>query len=357
MKIPGVNEHKERNYLIYTYDDESIFYEAGYKALRTSQDFGFIRCNNMKFNGKIRLIYNIDKLYSLNTVIDSFSPNAFANLILSILDRVMELKKNSFIHIETVDFEPDNLYVDITELKPYFIYIPINIHSTAESFYALVEYLRKTIAYLIQSNPNLHGDLLRQISMELENYRISFEDLRGNISRLLGLYDDQGGRQKNEILTEDKAWMKNNHPAESYTVSKSSGKRINFKHEKKKKQEVLIQETSILMDDFIPRIALVSIDKTQNIELAVNKKEYVIGHSRDMSDGFIGFNSSISRKHCKIVNINGRSYIVDLSSANGTWVNGKRIRPDQNIEITPGDKIKLANSEFLVTSISGGLNK
>ncbi len=89
----------------------------------------------------------------------------------------------------------------------------------------------------------------------------------------------------------------------------------------------------------------------EKIDLIINKEEYVIGKKEDSVDGAVTFNNAISRIHCKIVFENGFHYIVDLGSANGTFVNGKKIEKENKVKINQGDKIKLADSEFILKSI------
>src|SRR5262245_56090006 len=52
---------------------------------------------------------------------------------------------------------------------------------------------------------------------------------------------------------------------------------------------------------------------------------------------------SISREHAKIFLRNGIYYLVDLSSANGTFVNGKRITRG---ELNDGDQVTLGSAQL-----------
>ena len=39
---------------------------------------------------------------------------------------------------------------------------------------------------------------------------------------------------------------------------------------------------------------------------------------------------------------------MDMNATNGTFVNGSRISPNQEIRLSSGDRIKLADEEFIV---------
>ena len=56
----------------------------------------------------------------------------------------------------------------------------------------------------------------------------------------------------------------------------------------------------------------------------------------------------ISRMHCKIIRQGEQYAVVDLKSANGTYLNGIRLQANQATPIKNGDVIRLANSDFRV---------
>ncbi len=53
----------------------------------------------------------------------------------------------------------------------------------------------------------------------------------------------------------------------------------------------------------------------------------------------------VSAYHAKIVTFFNASYIEDLGSTNGTFVNGKRV---EKHTVHPGDVIKLGHHQFLI---------
>lgn len=352
MQILGVAESKGRNYITYTFENPHVFYEVGYKGLRASQNVDFVPCNYMTYNGRIRLLYHIDRYCSLATAVTSMSPNAFANLLVNIFDAILEIKNSSFINIETVELDPQKLYVDMEELKPYFIYVPVNVQSSPEHYHTVLDYVKKSMLYLIQTNKNLQSDLVSRIGRELADYSNSTDNLKSNISELLEIYRETGNNPYREILYSDKKTISASEPEQVKEHEKPDKRKSWFKHDKKK-EEVEFAETSVLQEAFMPQLALISSGPQGSLEFVIDKKEYLIGHHSGMADGCIETNSSISRRHCRICNINGKNYIMDLGSTNGTFVNGKRISPEQSIEITPGDKVRLADLEFLVAGHTG----
>ena len=56
----------------------------------------------------------------------------------------------------------------------------------------------------------------------------------------------------------------------------------------------------------------------------------------------------VSRRHAKIVYKDGQTWIIDLSSMNGTWINGQAIEPIMEYPLRDGDKLRLGKLELLV---------
>jgi pSer/pThr/pTyr-binding forkhead associated (FHA) protein len=63
---------------------------------------------------------------------------------------------------------------------------------------------------------------------------------------------------------------------------------------------------------------------------------------------------SVSRRHCAIVQKDGRVLLLDLKSRNGTFVNDKQVSPEKAKILKSGDKIRIGQLEFEI-SIEVGL--
>lgn len=60
------------------------------------------------------------------------------------------------------------------------------------------------------------------------------------------------------------------------------------------------------------------------------------------------YDKTVSRQHA-VVERNREAYVLrDLSSTNGTWVDGERIAPEKEIRLSDGAKIRFANQEYLL---------
>ena len=57
----------------------------------------------------------------------------------------------------------------------------------------------------------------------------------------------------------------------------------------------------------------------------------------------------VSRRHCLVWQENGCYFLKDLETTNGTWVNGRRLKPGEAVAVNAGDCLRIANLEFILT--------
>lgn len=60
----------------------------------------------------------------------------------------------------------------------------------------------------------------------------------------------------------------------------------------------------------------------------------------------------VSRRHAALVRLNDALHLLDLDSVNGTFVNGKRLRPDAPQPLCAGDTLALGTLNFILIQIN-----
>ena len=93
-----------------------------------------------------------------------------------------------------------------------------------------------------------------------------------------------------------------------------------------------------------PAFVLVDADDPER-EYAVAEGETSVG--REDADILLSA-ATVSRSHAKLIVEEGRCSVVDLGSANGTFVNGERIETDEPIPLSPGDEVVFGTVRLLV---------
>ncbi len=79
-------------------------------------------------------------------------------------------------------------------------------------------------------------------------------------------------------------------------------------------------------------------------EIQIKDEKFLIGRSDSCQ--LRPKSESISRKHCAIVQKDGRVLLLDLKSRNGTFVNDKQLSPDKAKILKSGDKLRFGQLEF-----------
>lgn len=80
--------------------------------------------------------------------------------------------------------------------------------------------------------------------------------------------------------------------------------------------------------------------------ITINADQFVIGRERKSTNYCISDNSSVSRTHARLSVRGGVTYLTDMNTANGTFVNGVKVMPRQEIALKSGDKITLADEDL-----------
>ena len=95
--------------------------------------------------------------------------------------------------------------------------------------------------------------------------------------------------------------------------------------------------------DHMPRLVRVSSGET----ILINKVPFCLGSSKEGTDYTIPENRKISRKHALVVGGPNQFMLVDLSSSNGTSLNGGWLQPEAQYQLHHGDTVWLADEEFI----------
>lgn len=395
----------EKEKLIYVLENEDILYQTGFKVLQNIKDSCLVTCTKVMYNGKPKLIYDISKFQSLEMLMDEMQPKIFAVILNNLFKAIDEVKNNGFIQCENILINFDKIYVDVNTYKVYLIYLPIILKDTSLNPYSIEFELKNLLQQSLVTYPNIKDEIVENLCEHMTTNSIVKQEIDIKSVHESTIIEESVDL-KDELIPNQIAKKKKNKQHKK----KSSSKKISFKKvliilsqviivsavivglllfeftflfkmiisgcivlmltleivlysilsKKKKKTKEINQEnlysqeggaTELLDEIFIPQLVFSSIKNSDDINIIIDKKEFTIGKSENEADGVISINNAISRKHCMILHKECQHYIMDMNSSNGTFVNGKRLIGNQKLLIKDGDKIKLANSEFIIKSL------
>lgn len=89
------------------------------------------------------------------------------------------------------------------------------------------------------------------------------------------------------------------------------------------------------------------IREKTNEKISVNKPSFRIGSERKYVDYWVNDNSTVSRSHADIITREKRYFIIDLNSTNKTYVDGRAIPVEKEVELFDGTRVRLSNEDFV----------
>ena len=302
-----ITEMMCKNNLTYIINDDSLFLTTEYKVLQSLGDGSFVKCMKMLYNGKIQMFFQTQEYRSLASLLPQLDADRFLALVSNLIEDVLEVYENGFLSCQNIVLDFERLYVDTTTYKVKLIYLPISKHNY-QDYAGFESALRSQIYKLISGVSNLSSPKTMQLSVDLTNSTLSLGKIHERLKGMsIGSFNGTSGTQGNS--------------GENYSGNDDT--------------------------DISVKGKLVALDAPVKIVVNISKPEFFIGRSARISDGVLGYNPAIGRRHCKVVQQGNSFYLEDMDSSNGTFLNGKRLMPGQLIPLSNGDRVQLANSHFI----------
>lgn len=238
---------------------------------------------------------------------------------------------NNGLNVNSVRFNMDDVYINEMTKEMYFIYFPIVGGQESADIVGFIENIIYTMTPVINEDTNYISRFMYYVR--------SFHGFNGNaIEKYIS-------REERAVVNV----LKNKAVTMQQTMQQQIMQQV---------MQGSMDGTTVLSDDSI------SIQQMQQMQpvnyhfasltrqvtgekIELGKSSFVLGKNPEKSDYAVAGNTNISRIHAVITTRNGRYYVMDQNSTNGTFINGRIIKAGQETEILPGDCLMLANEEFI----------
>lgn len=361
-----ISQRRDEYMLQYILLKDDVFSMTGFKVLQGQQKSGFIPCYRVVFNGKNKLSFDIQNYHNLASLLGTMSPQDFLQYIYKTFAVVAQMKEIGFLFPAGLETDLEKIFVDVKNKAVHMVCLPISEEYAEELQDDYVQVLKGNFLKGITENSNLRDSKTDKISKVLEspnetldtvldfikanfpevkdsivNLPVRSENFTGEVTREISAVSSE--LNTSEIKQSEKAKKKEKSgilPRKSFFGSKKDKKQV---------QEEESSGTEVLGALFVPSIVLVGIK--QKDEVLIKKQEFVIGKQEGKTDYAISYSAAVSRLHCKISHNEGKNYLIDLGSSNGTYINGRKLEPESPTLVSEGDTIKLGNVSFAVRSV------
>lgn len=238
---------------------------------------------------------------------------------------------NNGLNVNSVRFNMDDVYINEMTKEMYFIYFPIVGGQESADIVGFIENIIYTMTPVINEDTNYISRFMYYVR--------SFHGFNGNaIEKYIS-------REERAVVNV----LKNKAVTMQQTMQQQTMQQV---------MQGSMDGTTVLSDD---SISIQQIQQMQPVnyhfasltrqvtgeKIELGKPSFVLGKNPEKSDYAVAGNTNISRVHAVITMRNGRYYVMDQNSTNGTFINGRIIKAGQETEILPGDCLMLANEEFI----------
>ena len=244
---------------------------------------------------------------------------------------------NNGLNVNSVRFNMDDVYINEMTKEMYFIYFPIVRGQESADIVGFIENIIYTMTPVINEDTNYISRFMYYVR--------SFHGFNGNA---IEKYISREERAVVNVL-KNKAVTMQQQIMQQQTMQQQIMQQV---------MQGSMDGTTVLSDD---GISVQQIQQMQPVnyhfasltrqvtgeKIELGKPSFVLGKNPEKSDYAVADNTNISRVHAVITMRNGRYYVIDQNSTNGTFINGRIIKAGQETEILPGDCLMLANEEFI----------
>ncbi len=316
MQLNGAEIYSSALCLSLVLDDPLAVSGTEYKVLRSQGSGRFVPCVCSRLNGRCRLTYLTRTYITLREYAAAQAPEDVSRLLAGGVESLLALKDNGFLSLQNAVFSEDLLFVDRKDKCLQLIYVPMARSVSGGD----LETARQAYRVCARILGSVCGP-----GSPLRGFESTTEYRDGDLAALMGLL----GR---------------------LVPSASAGARLAAlpdEPEAERGAAPMGARASVVACHAGQTWVLVAASSSHEV-YEVPAGGGVMGKSPSRATVVISMSPAVSRAHCRVLPENDRLVVVDLGSANGTFVNGARVAKGDSAELREGDRLRLADVQFTV---------
>ena len=330
---------------------------------------GFLKPTLKRVDARLQLSYDISSLQPLSRVLEvrTMNTDEIKDFIIDIISATKALEE-FLLEASSVVLDPEYIFTDLNLKRFSFLYIPRSENNKEEmklllesildninkedkdcliTVYGMLKECQKKdfvindLEELLDGNSQIEADKQELVSVneiETENPTECRDKKKKQFNIFGGIF--KGNKIKEQ--TEEEEFLEKVFDGYEPSVSAAC------LNEEKSVFEVRDEESSntVLLTDIKLNSSgrvLKSINGKEDIEISY--LPFIIGKQDRICDYVLDV-EGVSRIHLKFFEKKGLLYAVDLNSRNGTYINGKKLENEENIEMNNGDIVNICGMSY-----------
>lgn len=320
--IQYIRDNQKINLLL---PSEESLDQIGYKVLQNTSGTSLLCGYKSGYNDRVKITYEISKYTSLDVLLTQLSFEQLCGILCDLLAVVEQVYEIGFLQYENVSLKPEDIFIDCNRLKVMLLYFPVKTQGKLESRAEFEHRLRQEIHKLLHGSQWITQARVHMLDDAFQSGAV-LQELRHQIQD--GFFCRNPQAEPSPVPPPPSmppAGTKKNPGLFQKLFGKKEGR-----------------------DGRRGGFVLVGMGTPEPISIRLFGGELILGKNPQLGPGAILFNRTISRRHCVIHMQGNTCFLTDLGSANGTFINNNRLSPQIAYPVRAGDRIRLANSEFML---------
>lgn len=277
----------------------------------------------------------------------------FLFIMEQVADTTQKLRHNG-LDIRHVVWEKDNAFINEVTKEVQFMYLPLTAAAEKADVIAFIE----SIIYAALPEPDQNSDYISQFVYFIKGLKeFNAEKVEQYIARVDKSVVNtikkhnvgQSGRMNGSPQNYFDHYVKKGATDEEATGLLAEEEATGLLAEEEATGLLAEnEEETALLTEVAAAKHFPCLDRVVTREtIYINKPVFRLGKGRSYVDYFIDNNAAVSRSHADIVTRGSRHFVIDLNSKNRTYINDQALPVQSEVEIFDGDRLKLANEEFV----------